>query len=107
MRGLAALLSAIMLTACATQRAPALTISERNWVGLSLEQKQISLDQLSAACGLRPNTLRALGGDNVAVQPEPSSSFTSVDCLLKKLEPLGSFVKLGFIGNEAFSEEKK
>ena len=100
------LLGTTGLVSCAAKREPGFKITEQSWTGLSEDQKQIALDRLSANCGLPAGTLRSLGDNRVTLQPEPTSSYKSVDCLLMRLRPLGSLLRLGFVGNEAYAKDQ-
>ena len=42
--------------------------------------------------------------DQVTLQPEPDASYEKVDCLLSRFQESKLPVSLGFVGNEAYSE---
>jgi len=81
--------------ACQSKPKPIASAHDRN---------QAFLDRVADDCGLPRNTFRLIGDDHVRVQPAANANYKSVDCALGKLLP-NKRLKLGFVGNEAYSNE--
>ncbi len=74
---------------------------------MSLEQRQGALDAIADQCRLSRSTL-LVSGDEVRLRPEPTAEYESVDCALEKLKQLpGLGMKMGFVGNEAYTNESQ
>ena len=100
-----ALVPAFLLLGCAVENEN--KPSSANWKSMSLEQRQATLNAIADGCGLGRSGMKLRNGDELQFQPDPSSSYESVDCALSKLKGVLGMGKMGFVGNEAFVEEKK
>ena len=91
------------MSGCA--RAP--QAAPKNWKDMSSVQKRQAIQDIADTCKLSQVELAFSGGDEIHFRPNPEASFTSVDCALQKLKPLNGFAKIGFVGNEAYTNETK
>ena len=66
------------------------------------EQRRAVLDQIADKCGLPRTVFELSGADELLLKPEPTASYTSVDCALREIKASKFQFKLGFVGNEAY-----
>ncbi len=92
----------VMVLASVTACAP--HVEKRDWVRMSTFERQAALNDVSRRCGLPADRLQMINDLEVALTPNPADSFAAIDCLLKGANALHG-VKLGFIGNEAYTNE--
>ena len=74
---------------------------------MSPEQRQAKLNTIADECGMARSGMKLRNGDALAFQPDPNSNYKSIDCALGKLKGVIGLEKMGFVGNEAYVEEKK
>jgi len=96
-------LLALLMSACA--RAP--QGAPKNWKDMSPAEKRQAVQHIADTCKLPRSELTFSDGGEIHFRPNPDASFTSVDCVLQKLKPLNGFAKIGFVGNEAYTNETK
>ncbi|MBO9576219.1 MAG: hypothetical protein J7494_10810 [Sphingobium sp.] len=64
------------------------------------------MDAIADECGLPRSTLKLIGKDRLQFQPPENAKYEAVDCALKKLkEAKFPGMKMGFVGNERYSNE--
>jgi len=80
------------------------TFETREWASLPLAERQKALDAISQQCGLPVDRLTILEGHKVRVKPDANDQYEAVDCLLSGVKSLRG-IQLGFVGNEAFTNE--
>ena len=85
----------LSLLACQSAEAPAPN---------TLQNTQTVLDQIADRCGMPREVWKLLGENQVTLQPRADAPYEGVDCLLSELQKSKLPVRLGFVGNEAFSE---
>ena len=78
-----------------------------NWQAMSFEQRQAALNAIADDCKLARSAFQMASSDELHFQPDPASTFESVDCALVRLKAVRGFGKMGFVGNEALTEDKK
>ena len=85
---------------CNSQRTPV----PQDWSAKSPAEKDALLDKLADHCNLPHDTFR-LEGDELYVKPHADEQYERLDCGLKALNSIRGLPKLGFVGNEYFSNE--
>jgi hypothetical protein len=71
---------------------------------MSRPERQEALDDIADQCKL-PRSVFALGeGEELHFHPATDANFDNVSCALNKLKTLGP-ANMGFVGNEAYSNE--
>ena len=96
-----ALFLALLMSGCA--RAP--QAAPNNWKDMSPAQQRQMIQDIADACKFPRSELTFSDGGEINFRPDPDASFTSVHCVLQKLKPLDGFAKIGFVGNEAYTNE--
>ena len=66
------------------------------------DQRQAVLDKIADKCGLPRSVFTLTGDDELTLQPESTSAYSSVDCALSEIKKSKLPLKLGFVGNEAY-----
>lgn len=67
---------------------------------------QAQFDGIADGCGLPRSAVVLNGEDEILFQPPQDAKYEAVDCALKKLKEVKfPGMKLGFIGNERYSNE--
>jgi hypothetical protein len=100
-----ALILVVPLLGCTASNEP--KTSNANWKSMSLDQRQATLNAIADECGMARSGMQLRNGDELRFQPDPNSRYESVDCALGKLKGVLGLEKMGFVGNEAYVEEKK
>ena len=80
------------------------TFHSREWATLPANERQRALNEIARKCNLPNNRVAILEGDRVRVTPDANDRYEAVDCLLGGLKSLRG-IQLGFVGNEAFTNE--
>jgi len=68
------------------------------------ERLQI-LNGIADRCHLPRSTFKLVGDEDLHVQPNADAKYEDVDCALTELQKAHLPVKLGFVGNEYYSNE--
>jgi hypothetical protein len=71
------------------------------------ETKIQVLNGIADKCGLPRSSLRLVGEEEVRIRPPSGVKYAAVDCALSELKSAGFPLKMGFVGNGAFGDEKK
>ncbi len=72
-----------------------------DWQGMSATERRATLDAIADQCRL-PRATFMLDGEQLHVRPDPSASYESVECAVKKLKATkGAPLKTGFVENES------
>jgi hypothetical protein len=58
-------------------------------------------------CGASHDMLELVGTYELQLHPKPDTHYKVVDCLLGELKSSGIPFKLGFVGNEAYPENRQ
>ena len=74
---------------------------------MSIEQRQSALNSIADGCKLDRSVFELTHDDELQFRPAPASAYESVDCALVRLKAVRGFGKMGFVGNEAYSEIKR
>jgi len=75
------------------------------WSEMSGPERQRELDASIDKCGL-PHSFFTMNGDEVHIRPKPDEDYKKVECGLAEAKRL-NIAKLGFVGNEAYSDDLK
>jgi len=75
------------------------------WSEMSSSERQTTLDASADKCGL-PRSFFRVRGDEVHIRPNADEDYQKVDCGLAEAKRL-SVTKMGFVGNEAYSDDMK
>ena len=70
----------------------------------ALGHTQAVLDRIADRCRMPREVWKLRSEHQVTLQPSPDAPYEGVDCLLRELQKSKLPVRLGFVGNEAFSE---
>ena len=79
--------------------------SDKSWSKMSPADRLVVLDGIASKCRVERSTFKA-DGDELHVMPNPSEEYEDLDCAMRRISDIG-VTKMGFIGNEAYVEEKK
>jgi len=71
---------------------------------MSRAERQQAVERMTSKCRLPADRITVLEGNQARVRPDANDSYESVDCLLTELKSMHG-VELGFVGNEAYSNE--
>lgn len=80
-------------------------LSDNSWSTMSPADRAAALDDIARKCRVERSTFKA-DGDELHVNSNPSEDYEDLDCAMRRLSDIG-VTKMGFIGNEAYVEEKK
>jgi hypothetical protein len=69
------------------------------------DQRVAVLDRIADKCGLARSTFKLVGENELHIQPSPDAEYKSLDCALGELRKAKLPVKMGFVGNEYYSNE--
>jgi hypothetical protein len=86
------------LSACSGQVSP--TTNSNTHAG-----RVAILDQIAKKCNLPSTTFELVGLDEMHFRPSADARYEDVDCALRELKKSPFPMKMGFIGNEAYSDE--
>jgi hypothetical protein len=78
-----------------------------DWKSMSLGERKTALNAIADSCNLGRSAFELLPDDELRMHPDPASSYESVDCALDRIKKLRGFGNVGFVGNEAYVEDKK
>ena len=96
-----ALLALMLLAGCTY----ASSGGSKPWSEMSSSERQSTLDASADKCGLPRSFFRARG-EEVHIQPNRDEDYKKVDCGLAEAKRL-NVTKMGFVGNEAYSDDMK
>ena len=75
------------------------------WSEMSNPERQTTLEASADKCGL-PRSFFTMMGDEVHIRPNSDEDYKKVDCGLAEAKRL-NVTKMGFVGNEAYSDDLK
>jgi len=75
-----------------------------DWTELSAPQRQQTANEVALSCGLPPDRIQILGDNLVNLNLQPTDPNDRAECLLRRLNSVKG-IKLGFVGNETYSNE--
>lgn len=61
------------------------------------------LDAIATQCGLSPSVFELRLPDDLHFRPSPDAKYEDVDCAIKALQKAKLPLKVGFVGNEAYT----
>jgi hypothetical protein len=73
---------------------------------MTRSERLATLHSITRSCGLPASALQ-LRGEELRMKPPMDAKYTSVDCMLQRIKHWTGAMKMGFVGNEAYSNEKK
>ena len=88
---------AAALTGCVGQ-------PSQDWNSMDRARRLVMITRITAQCKLAPETLSLGQGDELHFKPRPDERYEAVECALKELMKVGG-AKMGFVGNEAYTNE--
>jgi hypothetical protein len=80
--------------------------SPKQWAAMTRSERVATLRNITRSCRLPASALQ-LKGEELHMKPPTDAKYSSVDCMLKRIKPWPGTMKMGFVGNEAYSNEKK
>jgi len=69
------------------------------------DQRQAALNQIADKCGVPRSTFDLVGDEDLHIQARADEKYERVECALTELKRSNLPVKMGFIGNEYYSNE--
>jgi hypothetical protein len=69
------------------------------------DQRQAALNHIADSCGVSRNIFDLVGDQELHIQPPVGEKYERVECVLTELNKANLPVKMGFIGNEYYSNE--
>ncbi len=76
-----------------------------DWAMLSSNAKRDVLNSIADGCKLNRTAFELRAGDELNFRPDANARYESVDCALGRLKNVIGLSKIGFVGNEAYTNE--